>query len=73
MSVSYEAVVSCAKQVSRHYGLPHPASTPAPLGEGLQDHSFFHQHLCADICPLVLGVSGSFTKIGRTAGYNSAL
>ena len=72
-SVSHEAVVSCAKQVSHRHGLPHPASTPATLGKGLQDHSFFRQHLCVAICPLILGVSGSFAKIGRKASYHGAL
>jgi hypothetical protein len=72
-SVSHEAVVSCAKQVSRHHGLPRPTSTLAPLWEGLQDHSFFRQHLCVAICSLVLGVSGSFMKIGRKAWCHGAL
>jgi hypothetical protein len=45
-SVSHEAIMSCAKQVSYRHGLPHPASTLAPLGEGLLDHNFFRQHLC---------------------------
>jgi hypothetical protein len=49
-SISHEAIVSCAKQVSHRHGLPRPTLTPAPLGEGLQDHSFFRQHLCAAIC-----------------------
>jgi hypothetical protein len=66
-SISHGAIVSCAKQVSHHHGLPRPASTPAPLGGGLQDHSFFRQHLCAAICQLVLGVSGSFANIGWKA------
>jgi hypothetical protein len=72
-SVSHEAVVSCAKQVSHHHGLSRPASILALLEEGLQDHNYFCQHLCVTICLLVLGVSGRFAKIGRKACYHGAL
>ena len=56
---------------SRRHGLPRPVSTPAPLGEDLQD---FCHHLRVTICPFILGVSGSFTKIERNAanGWLSA-
>jgi len=58
--------------VSRRHGIPHPVSTLAPLGEGLQDQlpptpvrGYMSTHF--------LGVSGSFVKIVRKACFHGVV
>jgi hypothetical protein len=50
--------------VSRHHGLPRPTSTPAPLGEGLQDQ-LLSTPMRGYMSACFLSVSESFAKIGE--------